>query len=127
MQHSLAIRVCKGANRTLLSAILKLIVLTKLDPEGDDVVDFKYRFQSSARIHQTRRIKKVHSEEQFKNMRFPRADSLVSCGRKGDSHKDVCGFKRILIRVRPRPNEFKYLQSEDAKYKKASLFSSYPD
>ena len=45
--------------------------------------------------------KKIHSEEQFKNMWLLRADSLGSCGRKAFSYKNVCGFKIIRIRVSP--------------------------
>ena len=42
---SLAIRASKVANRTWLSATINLKVSAKLEPRGDDVVDFKYRFQ----------------------------------------------------------------------------------
>ena len=75
----LVTRASKVANRTLLSAILNLKDWTGVY----DVVDFKnVRFQSSTRVHQTRRIKKSILEICFKNMRFRCADSHISYGQE---------------------------------------------
>ena len=55
----LVTRASKVANRTLLSAILNLKVFIWDWSRVYDVADFRnVRFQSSTRIHQTRRIKK---------------------------------------------------------------------
>ena len=97
----LEISASKVENRRLLSAVLNLQVLFLVWTQVYDVLEFEnVRFQSSTRIHKSVRIKKKSTQESgFKKMRFQRADSLVSCGRKADSYKKKCGFKNIRIRV----------------------------
>ena len=57
------------------------------------------RFRSSTRIRELGGLKKSTLESGFKKMRFRWAYSLVSCGRKTASHKNICSFKNIRIRV----------------------------
>ena len=58
------------------------------------------RFRSSTQSANSADYKKEKSTLRgFKKMRFRRADSLVSCRRKTDSHINICGFKNIRIRV----------------------------
>ena len=70
-----------------------------------DVKISSFRAKAPLVFHCCLYDKKNHSEEQFKNMWFLRADSLGSCGRKAFSYKNVFGFKIIRISVRPRANE----------------------
>ena len=86
----LVTRASKVANRTLLSAILNLKDWTGVY----DVVDFKnVRFQSSTRVHQTRRIKKIHSGDLFQKY------AVSVCGFTGFMWARACSFKSIRTGV----------------------------